>query len=153
VGGQRDVPHQEKEVARDILEGTSFCKVQFTDVVQSLPYSTRFETLEGAEYFRVIHDQQVKVCRMCIEPGHILRECPDFKCRKCGKQGHYARECYRREQQEWRGGEGPHGDGATTAAEVAAEEGGAAEEAGSGAEGGNGEQQMKEDGEGDGMQL
>jgi len=135
----------------DILEGMRFFKVQFTDFVQSLPYSTRFETLEGAEYFRVIHDRQVKVCRMCIQPGHILRECPDFKCRKCGTQGHYAWEC---ELQEQRGGEGPHGDEATTAAEVAAaaevaraaEVGGASE---SGAEGGSGEQQMEEDGEKD----
>ncbi|KAJ8006321.1 hypothetical protein DPEC_G00133920 [Dallia pectoralis] len=36
---------------------------------------------------------KVRVCRMCIQPGHIVRDCPDFLCRKCGKQGHYAREC------------------------------------------------------------
>ncbi|KAM4560148.1 uncharacterized protein PAE49_012381 [Odontesthes bonariensis] len=77
----------------DVADGTRFCKVQFNDKVQSLPYSTKFETLEGGEYFRVIHDRQVKVCRLCIQPGHILRECPEFKCHKCAKQGHYAREC------------------------------------------------------------
>ncbi|XP_030205902.1 DNA-binding protein HEXBP-like [Gadus morhua] len=37
--------------------------------------------------------RQVKVCRLCIQPGHILRECPDFTCYKCKRQGHYAREC------------------------------------------------------------
>lgn len=85
----------------DILEGTRFCKVQFTDEVQSLPYSTRFDTMEGVEYFRVIHDRQVKVCRLCIQPGHILRECPEFSCRKCGLQGHYARECdFQKEREE-----------------------------------------------------
>lgn len=75
------------------MDGTRFLKVKFTEQVTSLPYSTRFNTSEGMEYFRVIHDKQVRVCRVCIQSGHVLRECPDFLCRKCGKQGHYAREC------------------------------------------------------------
>ena len=77
----------------DIVDGTRFVKVKFNQYVKSLPYSTKFETLEGEEYFRCIHDRQVKVCRLCIQPGHILRECPEFKCYKCKNQGHYAREC------------------------------------------------------------
>lgn len=76
-----------------MADGTRFVKVKFTDEVQSLPYSTKFNTATGQQYFRVIHDRQVKVCRICIQPGHILRECPDFVCFKCGLQGHYAREC------------------------------------------------------------
>lgn len=77
----------------DIADGTRFLKVKFTDTVKSLPYSTKFETLTGTEHFRVIHDRQVKVCRVCIQPGHIVRDCPNFKCYKCGIQGHYVREC------------------------------------------------------------
>lgn len=73
-----------------IADGTRFVKVKFTDKVQSLPYSARFTTATGQEYFHVIHDRQVRVCRLCIQPGHILRECPDFVCFKCGAQGHYA---------------------------------------------------------------
>lgn len=30
---------------------------------------------------------------MCLQPGHILRDCPEFKCFKWKGQGHYAREC------------------------------------------------------------
>uniref|UniRef100_A0A3B4UNU9 CCHC-type domain-containing protein n=1 Tax=Seriola dumerili TaxID=41447 RepID=A0A3B4UNU9_SERDU len=81
-----------------VADGTRFLKVKFTDKVQSLPYSARFETAMGPEYFRVIHDRQTKVCRMCLQPGHILRECPEFSCHKCGVQGHYARECSNRQR-------------------------------------------------------
>lgn len=77
----------------DIADGTRFLKVKFNNVVKSLPYSTKFETLSGTEHFRVIHDRQVKVCRLCIQPGHVVRECPSFRCFRCDKQGHYAREC------------------------------------------------------------
>lgn len=77
----------------DIADGTRILRVKFTDTVKSLPYSTKFETSVGTEHFRVIHDRQVKVCRLCIQPGHIVRDCPNFKCFKCNKQGHYAREC------------------------------------------------------------
>lgn len=77
----------------DIADGTRILKVKFNDVVKSLPYSTKFETLGGTEHFRVIHDRQVKVCHLCIQPGHIVRDCPSFRCFKCDKQGHYAREC------------------------------------------------------------
>lgn len=80
-----------------IADGTRFLRVRFNDQVQSLPYSTKFDTALGPEYFRVIHDRQVKVCRICIQPGHILRECPDFSCHRCGIQGHYARECGQRD--------------------------------------------------------
>lgn len=79
-----------------VADGTRFVKVRFNEEVQSLPYSAKFNTAGGTEFFRVIHDRQVRVCRLCIQPGHIVRECPEFLCNRCGVQGHYARECTKR---------------------------------------------------------
>ena len=59
----------------------------------SLYHTQRNLTANGHHFFRVIHDRQVRVCRLCLQPGHIVRECPEFVCHKCGGQGHYAREC------------------------------------------------------------
>lgn len=76
-----------------ITDGTRYVRVKFPKEVLSLPYSTRFDTAEGVQYFRIIHDRQMKICRLCMKPGHILKDCPDFTCRDCGEKGHFAREC------------------------------------------------------------
>ncbi|KAK2814282.1 hypothetical protein Q5P01_000645 [Channa striata] len=44
-------------------------------------------TATGAEYFRVVHNNQIKVCRICLQLGHVVRDCPEFTCFKCDKQG------------------------------------------------------------------
>ncbi|KAF3859844.1 hypothetical protein F7725_000099 [Dissostichus mawsoni] len=93
--------NQKKSVAgHGNTDGTRFLRVRFNDKVRSLPYSTKLDTVRGAEYFRVLHNRQVPVCRLCIQPGHIFRECPEFKCFKCGQTGHYARECRGEEEEE-----------------------------------------------------
>ncbi|KAK3541701.1 hypothetical protein QTP86_001734, partial [Hemibagrus guttatus] len=77
----------------DIEDGTRFLKVRFPKEVASLPYSTRLETAEGLQYFRVMHSHQVKTCRLCMSPDHLLKECTNFMCYKCEERGHYARDC------------------------------------------------------------
>lgn len=77
----------------EIEDGTRYLKVRFPREVISLPYSTRLETAEGQQYFRVMHSHQVKTCRLCMSPDHMVKDCPDFKCHKCEERGHFARDC------------------------------------------------------------
>ncbi|KAL0151650.1 hypothetical protein M9458_053052 [Cirrhinus mrigala] len=77
----------------DIEDGTRFVKTRFPKEVASLPYSTRIETAEGPQYFRVMHSHQIKTCRLCMSPEHVVKDCPDFKCFKCEERGHFARDC------------------------------------------------------------
>lgn len=78
-----------------VADGTRYVKCKFPQQVKSLPYSMRFQTVNGQEYFRVLHDNQVKVCSRCLDPGHVMKDCPDFVCYKCGEQGHVAKNCTR----------------------------------------------------------
>nr|AAI54031.1 Zgc:171886 protein [Danio rerio] len=77
----------------EIEDGTRFIKARFPKEVISLPYSTKLETAEGMQYFRVLHSNQVKTCRLCMSPDHMVKDCPDFKCYKCEERGHFAKNC------------------------------------------------------------
>lgn len=60
-----------------VTDGTRFLKVRFPKDIVALPYSARFDTADGPQYCRLIHDNQVKTCRFCMSPGHLFRDCPD----------------------------------------------------------------------------
>lgn len=77
----------------NVEDGTRFVKVRFPREVVSLPYSTKLETEEGPQYFQVMHSHQVKTCRLCMSPDHVVKDCPEFKCFKCEERGHFARDC------------------------------------------------------------
>lgn len=71
----------------DIVYGTRYLRVKF------LPYSTKFVTEEGTQYFRIMNDRQVKTCLLCMNLGHMFKDCPEFRCFHCNEQGHFARDC------------------------------------------------------------
>ncbi|KAA0724017.1 hypothetical protein E1301_Tti022923 [Triplophysa tibetana] len=76
-----------------IEDGTRHVKSRFPKEIMSLPYSTKFDTEEGLQYFRVMHSHQMKICRMCMSPEHMIKDCPEFKCHKCEERGHFSRDC------------------------------------------------------------
>ncbi|ESO90232.1 hypothetical protein LOTGIDRAFT_176823, partial [Lottia gigantea] len=70
-------------------DGTRFVKVEFPPTVCSLPYATVFD----GQSYSVRHNDQEKVCFICLLPGHVVSNCPEFKCFRCYKQGHGKKSC------------------------------------------------------------
>ncbi|KAF3842500.1 hypothetical protein F7725_024451 [Dissostichus mawsoni] len=63
----------------EITDGTRFLRVRFNDKVRSLPYSTKLDTVRGAEYFRVLHNRQV-LSAGCVSSRSHLQRVPGVKC-------------------------------------------------------------------------
>lgn len=84
----------------NIADGTRYVRVKLPPNMSSFPYTIKFRK----EYYRVIHNGQMKVCSLCYSGDHLFRACPKFVCFRCKKQGHYARTCTEqlcRECLEW----------------------------------------------------
>ncbi|ESO87492.1 hypothetical protein LOTGIDRAFT_145975, partial [Lottia gigantea] len=74
-------------------DGTRYVRCKFPSNITSLPWAFSFETVEGARSFRLIHDNQRKVCRQCLSEDHIFSKCPDTQCRRCRLYGHISADC------------------------------------------------------------
>ena len=48
----------------------------------------------SSKYNRVVHNNQTKVCSLCMSAEHVQRQCPHFMCKRCGEQGHTMRGIY-----------------------------------------------------------
>jgi hypothetical protein len=76
-----------------IADGTRLVTLKLPPTCRSLPYTMKFPFESSSEYYRVMHDNQVKLCRVCYSHEHVMMSCPDFLCNKCGCQGHFKRQC------------------------------------------------------------
>lgn len=72
-----------------VADGTRFVKVRLPPELPSIPYTVKLDN----SYYRVVHDNQKKMCNLCHSLDHVFKDCPDFSCFKCKGQGHYARNC------------------------------------------------------------
>ena len=79
---------------KSVYDGTRIFKAQLPPTLASIPYSMKFSVDEKeTAYYRVVHNEQVKVCSGCFSTDHIYKDCPDFVCFNCGQQGHIGRHC------------------------------------------------------------
>lgn len=81
-----------------IADGTRYVRVKLPPNMSSFPYTMKFHK----EYYRCIHNGQLKVCSLCYSADHLFRECPRFVCFRCKQQGHYARTCKNKKCEECR---------------------------------------------------
>lgn len=77
----------------EVENGNRVCKVRLPKNFVSLPYVMKLSDGEITGMYRVIHDNQKKLCHYCHLEGHLFRDCPDFTCHRCHKQGHFKRQC------------------------------------------------------------
>ncbi|ESO93649.1 hypothetical protein LOTGIDRAFT_153099 [Lottia gigantea] len=77
----------------DVADGTRHVKCKFPPNFHSLPYVLPFDTPDGPQNFKVLHNNQTKVCFKCLSPDHEKKECPKIQCRKCKTYGHMAFNC------------------------------------------------------------
>ncbi|CAC5424836.1 unnamed protein product [Mytilus coruscus] len=78
----------------NIADGTRIIKVKLPAHMSSMPYTMKFyHTATDFAFYRVIHNQQQKVCSKCFSTDHLFKNCPEFTCYSCDEQGHFRKNC------------------------------------------------------------
>jgi len=77
----------------DVYNGTRHVRCKFPPNYASLPYSMKFETVQGPKYYKVKHNNQCKICFHCDSPDHVLKDCPNVQCYRCNGHGHTSKTC------------------------------------------------------------
>jgi len=77
----------------DVENGNRVCKIKIPQGFVSLPYLIKLSDGETSAMYRVIHDNQRKLCHRCHKEDHLFRDCPEFVCYKCSKQEHFKHQC------------------------------------------------------------
>lgn len=70
-----------------VADGKRFLRVRFPQDIVTLPYNVRFDTEEGLKYFRVIHDDQLKTCRLCASTEHEKKRLPSIYLQRMSGTG------------------------------------------------------------------
>ncbi|KAJ8027697.1 hypothetical protein HOLleu_29723 [Holothuria leucospilota] len=73
----------------NIENGIRFVRLELPNTKVSLPYAIVVNGL----HLRLKHNGQQKVCNLCLEQDHIMKNCPEYNCRECGQQGHSEARC------------------------------------------------------------
>lgn len=77
----------------NVADGTRIVKVKFPKNIPSLSYLMKFDTVFGSQLFRVIHNDQAKVCALCYSQDHLMIDCEQYTCYKCEGRGHMKKQC------------------------------------------------------------
>ncbi|KAK6166975.1 hypothetical protein SNE40_022162 [Patella caerulea] len=81
------------KIFRNCMDGTRHVKCRFPPGLNSLPWALNFRTVAGPKSFKVIHNNQRKVCFYCYDENHLKQSCPKIQCRKCKEYGHLSYKC------------------------------------------------------------
>jgi hypothetical protein len=76
-----------------VADGTRIVTLRLSPKPRSLPYTMTFPYGDSSDYYRVIDNNQVKLCRICNSDCHLMQDCPHFLCHKRVLQGHMKRRC------------------------------------------------------------
>lgn len=77
----------------NVENGNRLCRVRLPKTMASLPYCMRLSNGAATDSYRILHDDQKKLCNKCHSPNHLFKDCPKFVCYRCNVQGHFKSQC------------------------------------------------------------